>query len=113
MYLMGEAPDVKGLDSAVLHVTMQWDANPNEAPVTWEGPLAEIPWLRVRKWSGPWTPGNFLSPGFNELLADYQFIGIFVETGNYAFEFRVNMPGPDGRLLFGFKQSFYLQRTPR
>jgi len=109
---LGEAPDVEGLDSARLHVIMDWDANPQDHPVTFEYPIADTPWLRVRKRLGPWTPNNVLTPGFNELLADYQFLGIFTDTGNYSFEFRIKLPEPDGRLLFGFEQTFYLKQTP-
>lgn len=112
MYLLGEAPNVEGLESARLNVTMNWSANPYEQSKSWECPLAETPWLKVRKRHQPWTPGNVLTPGFNELLADYMFLGIFTETGKYTFEFRVKLPKPDGRLLFGFEQAFYLEQRP-
>jgi hypothetical protein len=48
----------------------------------------------------------------NELLAHFTFIDIFGKTGSYTFEFRVSLPEPDGRLLFGFEQTFYLENVP-
>jgi hypothetical protein len=51
-------------------------------------------------------------PGFNELLTDFTFLGIFTDTGNYTVEIRVTLPEPDGRLLFGFNQTFGLKQTP-
>jgi len=112
MYLMGSAPDVENLPSARLNVTMDWDTNPQERPQTMEFPLSETPWLRIRKRSQLWTPCNVLLPGLNELLADFTFLGIFTDTGNYTVEIRVKLPEPDGRLLFGFNQTFGLKRTP-
>jgi hypothetical protein len=90
---------------------MDWPSNPEENPMSVEYPLSETPWLRIRKRTAPWTPGNVLVPGLNELLADYTFLGIFTETGRYDLEVRVKLPEPDGRLLFGFNQTFELKGT--
>lgn len=112
MYLMGSAPDVEGLSSACLNITMDWDANPQDRPLRMEYLLSETPWLRIRKRSQLWTPGNHLMPGVNELLADFTFLGIFTDTGNYTVEIRATLPEPDSRLLFGFNQTFGLKQTP-
>jgi hypothetical protein len=111
MYLLGVAPSVDNLSSARISFTMNWPSNPEDHPASVEYPLSETPWLRVRRRSGPWTPGNILVPGLNELLADFMFLGIFTETGRYDVEVRVKLPEPDGRLLFGFNQAFELEGT--
>jgi hypothetical protein len=114
MYLMGTVPYTipqSLLSGAVLNTSIKCDTDQRDHPQIIEIPLSEVLWLRIRKRTGPWTEGNVLIPGMVEILADYEFLGIFIETGNYDFEFRVKLPEPDGRVLFGFQQRLYLRRT--
>jgi hypothetical protein len=104
LYLWFSVPNIEGLDKAILHVK---EDSPKSH--TYELPLAETPFLRIRRHNQLWTPKNVLTPGWNDLFADYRFLSIATTTGNYNFEFRVMMPEPDGRLLFGFNQTFFLK----
>ncbi|KAK6063810.1 hypothetical protein SCUP515_12137 [Seiridium cupressi] len=114
VYLRGHVSNETGLDQASLRITLQAKlaSGEEEEPRTYTIPLVTTSWghthLSIRNAEG--VHERTLSPGQNDVLTDYWIPGMFVRTG--AWTFHVEAVLPDGRYLFGFKLTQWLQGRP-
>ncbi|KAK9769874.1 putative Ubiquitin 3 binding protein But2 C-terminal domain-containing protein [Seiridium cardinale] len=114
VYLRGCVNNETGLDQASLRITLQAKlaSGEEQEPRTYKIPLVTAAWghthLSIRNAEG--VHERKLSPGQNDVLTDYWIPGMFIRTG--AWTFHVEAVLPDGRYLFGFKLTQWLQGWP-
>lgn len=102
-YINGRLPNVTGLNETSLKLSGQKD---DEEPRVFVNKFSDWPQIIIRT-DHEWVYGHELKPGWNKIIADYMLLSMFVETGNWTFTAEATLP--DGRVLFCFEASMYLE----
>ena len=112
VYLRGIVPHLPGLADSRLRITSEAGlaSGESQGPITYTVPLktttfGDIAHLAIRNETGAY--GGGLSPGRNDLLADYWIPGAFLKTGWWTFHVEGILP--DGRCLFRFQKREWLE----
>lgn len=102
MYINGRLPNVTGLNETSLKISGQKD---DEEPRVFVRKFSNWPQIIIR--TDKRVYGHELKPGWNEIIADYVLLPMFIKTGNWTFTAEATLP--DGRVLFCFEASTYLE----